>query len=160
VNQTFPLAAGTGCLVNFNNYQWWTAFTYNPNQGYYYNGGLGTTFAPEHEAVSRKVPRTTANDNEADLRVSITRFYSTRCSEAKLRREGDRRSEGNRLRMTSACQGLLQKSNPVSFSSAHTFQTHANRPFQLHKRRQLFIRTHNETLSLVPVCSDRKLKLI
>src|SRR5215469_13731999 len=37
----------------------------------------------KHEAVSRKVPRTTANDNEADLRVSIARFYLMRCSEAK-----------------------------------------------------------------------------
>ena len=45
---------GTGCLVNFNNYQWWTAFTYNPHQGYYYNGGLGTTFAPEHVVVDRQ----------------------------------------------------------------------------------------------------------
>jgi len=45
---------GTGCLVNFNNYQWWTAFTYNPPGGYYYNGGLGTTFAPEHVVVDRQ----------------------------------------------------------------------------------------------------------
>ena len=42
----------------------------------------------KHEAASRKVPRTTANNNEADLRVSIARFYLMRCSEAKLRREG------------------------------------------------------------------------
>ena len=27
-----------------------------------------------------------------------------------------------------------------------------NRPFQFHKRRQLFIRTHNETLSVVAMC--------
>src|ERR1700757_942602 len=40
--------AGTGCLVKFNNYKWWTAFTYDPDHGYYYNGGLGTTFAPQH----------------------------------------------------------------------------------------------------------------
>ena len=40
--------------MNFNNYKWWTAFTYNPNQGYYYNGGLGTTFAPEHVVVDRQ----------------------------------------------------------------------------------------------------------
>ena len=47
---------GTGCLVNFNNYQWWTAFTYNPNFGpaVYYNGGLGTTFAPEQVVVDRQ----------------------------------------------------------------------------------------------------------
>jgi hypothetical protein len=38
----------TGCLVTFANYKWWTAFTYNPKGGWYYNGGLGTTFAPEH----------------------------------------------------------------------------------------------------------------
>ena len=42
---------GTGCLVTFKDYQWWTAFTYNPPGGYYYNGGLGTTFAPEHVFV-------------------------------------------------------------------------------------------------------------
>lgn len=42
---------GTGCLVTFKNYQWWTAFTYNPPGGYYYNGGLGTTFAPEQVFV-------------------------------------------------------------------------------------------------------------
>lgn len=42
--------AGTGCLVNFNNYQWWTAFTFKLNEGYY-NGGLGTIFAPEHVFV-------------------------------------------------------------------------------------------------------------
>src|SRR5215471_16020330 len=45
---------GTGCLVNFNNYQWWTAFTYNPTGGDYYNGGLGSTFAPEHVFVDRQ----------------------------------------------------------------------------------------------------------
>ena len=44
---------GTGCLVNFNNYQWWTAFTFNPSEGYY-NGGLGTIFAPEHVVVDRQ----------------------------------------------------------------------------------------------------------
>jgi hypothetical protein len=27
-----------------------------------------------------------------------------------------------------------------------------NRPLQLHKRSQLFIRTHNETLSIVAMC--------
>ena len=40
----------TGCLVPFKNYQWWTAFTFNPQEGYY-NGGLGTIFAPEHVFV-------------------------------------------------------------------------------------------------------------
>jgi hypothetical protein len=43
--------APNGCLVEFKNHKWWTAFTYNPPGGYYYNGGLGTTFAPEHVAV-------------------------------------------------------------------------------------------------------------
>src|SRR5947209_1493735 len=38
---------GTGCLVTFKNHKWWTAFTFNKREGYY-NGGLGTTFAPEH----------------------------------------------------------------------------------------------------------------
>jgi hypothetical protein len=44
--------AGTGCGLSFANYKWWTAFTYNPNGGWYYNGGLGTTFAPEHVSVA------------------------------------------------------------------------------------------------------------
>src|SRR5215471_9839530 len=39
------------------------------------DGRRGGKACAKHEAVSRKVPRTTANDNEADLRVSITRFY-------------------------------------------------------------------------------------
>ena len=42
---------GTGCLLTFKNYKWWTAFTYDPSGGYYYNGGLGTTFAPEHVSL-------------------------------------------------------------------------------------------------------------
>ena len=41
---------GTGCLVTFKNHKWWTAFTFNKREGYY-NGGLGTTFAPEHVAL-------------------------------------------------------------------------------------------------------------
>jgi hypothetical protein len=44
---------GTGCLVKFNNYQWWTAFNFNKQEGYY-NGGLGTIFAPEHVVVDRQ----------------------------------------------------------------------------------------------------------
>jgi hypothetical protein len=36
-----------GCLVEFKGYKWWTAFTFNKGEGYY-NGGLGTIFAPEH----------------------------------------------------------------------------------------------------------------
>jgi hypothetical protein len=40
-------APGTDCLVDFSNYRWWTAFHFNLNEGYY-NGGLGTIFAPEH----------------------------------------------------------------------------------------------------------------
>jgi len=48
---------GTGCLVNFNNYKWWTAFTFNnggETEEGYYNGGLRTTFAPEHVFVDRQ----------------------------------------------------------------------------------------------------------
>ncbi len=41
---------GTGCMLPFKNYKWWTAFTFNKNEGYY-NGGLGTIFAPEHVAL-------------------------------------------------------------------------------------------------------------
>jgi hypothetical protein len=40
--------AFNGCLVTFKGYKWWTAFQFNPDTGYFYNGGLGTTFAPEH----------------------------------------------------------------------------------------------------------------
>ena len=40
----------TNCLVNFKNYRWWTGFTFNPSEGYY-NGGLGTIFAPQHVVV-------------------------------------------------------------------------------------------------------------
>jgi hypothetical protein len=36
--------------VTFKNYKWWTAFTFNPNEGYY-NGGLGTIFAPENVSI-------------------------------------------------------------------------------------------------------------
>ena len=57
---------GTGCLVNFNNYEWWTAFTYNPNAGYYYNGGLGTTFAPEHVFV----------DGRGDLHLRLAKDWN------------------------------------------------------------------------------------
>lgn len=41
---------GTGCLVEFKGYKWWTAFTFNKQEGYY-NGGLGTIFAPEHVSI-------------------------------------------------------------------------------------------------------------
>jgi len=43
----------SGCLLTFKNYQWWTAFTFNPNEGYY-NGGLGTIFAPEHVFLGQR----------------------------------------------------------------------------------------------------------
>jgi hypothetical protein len=45
-----------GCLVEFpqdpqaKKYKWWTAFTFNKSEGYY-NGGLGTIFAPEHVSI-------------------------------------------------------------------------------------------------------------
>jgi len=42
---------GNGCLVSFKNYEWWTAFTFNRSEGFY-NGGLGTIFAPEHFTVN------------------------------------------------------------------------------------------------------------
>jgi hypothetical protein len=100
------------------------------------DGRRGGRACAKHKAVSRKVPRTTANDNEADLRVSITRFYSTRCSEAKLRGGSEIRGQ------------------PPSYDFGMPRATPKEQP------SQLFIRTHNETLSLVPVCSDRKLKLI
>jgi hypothetical protein len=52
--------------VNFNNYQWWTAFTYDPRYGYYYNGGLGTTFAPEHVFV----------DGQGDLHLRMAKDWN------------------------------------------------------------------------------------
>jgi hypothetical protein len=55
---------GTGCLVKFNNYQWWTAFTFNKKEGYY-NGGLGTTFAPEHVFV----------DPQGDLHLKMAKDW-------------------------------------------------------------------------------------
>ncbi|PYI57993.1 MAG: hypothetical protein DMC59_09550 [Verrucomicrobia bacterium] len=36
--------------------------------------------------------------------------------------------------------------------SSSTIDTSTNRRFQFHKRRQLFIRTHNETLSVAAIC--------
>jgi hypothetical protein len=57
---------GTGCLVSFNNYKWWTAFTYDRNNGYYYNGGLGTTFAPEHVVV----------DGQGDLHLRMAKDWN------------------------------------------------------------------------------------
>lgn len=39
------------CLVPFANYQWWTAYTFNNQEGFY-NGGLGTAFAPAHVYVA------------------------------------------------------------------------------------------------------------
>ena len=56
---------GTGCLVNFNNYRWWTAFTYKLNEGYY-NGGLGTIFAPEHVVV----------DGQGDLHLKLAKDWN------------------------------------------------------------------------------------
>jgi hypothetical protein len=40
--------------LTFGRYKWWTAFNYTGayyNNQYYYNGGLGTAFAPEHAFV-------------------------------------------------------------------------------------------------------------
>jgi len=36
--------------VEFKTYKWWTAFNFNLQEGYY-NGGLGTIFAPEHVSI-------------------------------------------------------------------------------------------------------------
>ena len=57
--------AGTGCVVKFNNYRWWTAFTFNRNEGYY-NGGLGTIFAPEHVFV----------DGRGDLHLRLAKDWN------------------------------------------------------------------------------------
>lgn len=39
------------CLVDFAGYKWWTLYHYDPNNGYYYNGGLQTIFAPQNVSV-------------------------------------------------------------------------------------------------------------
>jgi hypothetical protein len=43
----------SGCLVDFANYKWWTAYPYVGDyfNQYWYNGGLGTAFAPEHVQI-------------------------------------------------------------------------------------------------------------
>jgi hypothetical protein len=56
---------GTGCLLDFKNYKWWTAFTFNRNEGYY-NGGLGTIFAPEHVFV----------DGQGDMHLKMAKDWN------------------------------------------------------------------------------------
>ena len=49
-----PDGSQNGCLVTLKGYKWWTAYNYTGayyNDQYYYNGGLGTSFAPEHAFV-------------------------------------------------------------------------------------------------------------
>jgi hypothetical protein len=49
-----PDTSQNGCIVSFKNYKWWTAYNYTGsyyNFQFYYNGGLGTPFAPEHSFV-------------------------------------------------------------------------------------------------------------
>jgi hypothetical protein len=41
----------SNCLVDFAGYKWWTLYHYDPNNGYYYNGGLQTIFAPQNVSV-------------------------------------------------------------------------------------------------------------
>ena len=47
------------CIVNFKGYEWWTSFQYVGSHyynSYYYNGGLKTSFAPEHVFTSSRWP--------------------------------------------------------------------------------------------------------
>ncbi len=39
------------CLIDFAGYKWWTLYHYDPDQGFYYNGGLQTIFAPQNVSV-------------------------------------------------------------------------------------------------------------
>jgi hypothetical protein len=41
----------SSCLVDFAGYKWWTLYHYDPDHGYYYNGGLKTIFAPQNVTV-------------------------------------------------------------------------------------------------------------
>ena len=41
----------SNCLVDFAGYKWWTLYHYDPDHGYYYNGGLQTIFAPQNVSV-------------------------------------------------------------------------------------------------------------
>lgn len=41
----------SNCLVDFAGYKWWTLYHYDPVNGYYYNGGLKTIFAPQNVSV-------------------------------------------------------------------------------------------------------------
>jgi len=41
----------SSCLVDFAGYKWWTQYHFDPDNGWYYNGGLKTTFAPQNVSV-------------------------------------------------------------------------------------------------------------
>ncbi|NIP31958.1 MAG: hypothetical protein GTO02_21010 [Candidatus Dadabacteria bacterium] len=41
----------SSCLVDFAGYKWWTQYHFDPNNGWYYNGGLQTIFAPQNVSV-------------------------------------------------------------------------------------------------------------
>ena len=41
----------SNCLVDFAGYKWWTQYHFDPDNGWYYNGGLQTTFAPQNVSV-------------------------------------------------------------------------------------------------------------
>jgi hypothetical protein len=62
------------------------------------------------------------------------------CQQEKLKRE---RAESCNFRARLA---------PMSKQASRSFAASANHRFELEKRRQLFIRTHNETLSVAAMC--------
>jgi len=41
----------SSCLVDFAGYKWWTQYHFDPKNGWYYNGGLQTIFAPQNVSV-------------------------------------------------------------------------------------------------------------
>lgn len=55
-NLTSPPEGGkfcttSNCLVDFAGYKWWTQYHFDPNNGWFYNGGLQTIFAPQNVSV-------------------------------------------------------------------------------------------------------------
>jgi hypothetical protein len=61
-----PHCGQNGCIVSFKNYKWWTAYNYTGayyNYQYYYNGGLRTSFAPEHVFVDDQGLHLVINDD-------------------------------------------------------------------------------------------------
>jgi hypothetical protein len=59
----------SSCLVDFAGYKWWTQYHFDPNNGWFYNGGLQTIFAPQNvsvdaEGLHLKITRQDLGDNK------------------------------------------------------------------------------------------------